>query len=291
LGASVEDQFGRYSDWNQVMGVCGPFDQPRFAFEQGRTFYQARLHLQSIRTIKRVTELAPTNFVAKVWLADLYLIFRRPDEALELLRSMRANPQAYQLDAQREQNLSRIEATALLAKGDKDDAAEVLRKALAQPEVGAAFRAVAANLYLQAGLNAEAVPLLQAVLVETPEDIRALANLGYTYLQLEKYSDAEQTLSRALELDPENGVVRLNRAIVRLRAKNYDLAETDYEVLQQQFPKAYQVWYGLGEIAFARNDLAKATAHFTECMKFTAPGTPDYLQVSNRLAAIQAGSK
>lgn len=291
LGASVEDQFGRYSDWNQVMGVCGPFDQPRFTFEQGRTFHQARLQLQSIRTIKRVTKLDPTNFVAKVWLADLYTLFRQPANSLKLVAEMRARPEVFQLDAQRDQNLARIEATAYLTMGDKSRAAEVLRQALAQPEVNSQFRAVAANLYLQAGMNAEAVPLLQAVLIESPEDIRALANLGYAYLQLEKFDDAEQTLSRALELDQENGVVRLNRAIVRLRAKRYDQAAQDYELLQQQFPKAYQVWYGLGEIAFAKKDFATAESHFTECMKFTAPGTPDYLQVSNRLATLRAEKK
>lgn len=291
VGVSVEDQFGRYSDWNQVMGACGPFDQPRFTFEQGRTFFGSRLYLQSIRAIKRVTELNSTNFVARIWLADLYNLMRGPTRALELVQEMRTNPDSYRLDDQRNLNLSRVEATALLSLGKKDQAKAVLQDTLKRPLVGDQFREVAANLYLQAGMHGEAILLLQQLVAEKPEEVRSLANLGYAYLQTEKHAQAEDVLSRAIQLDPENGVIRLNRAIVRLRAKNYDQAAQDYELLQQQFPKAYQVWYGLGEIAAARNDLTTAESHFTECMKFTTPGTPDYLQVSNRLATLRSDKK
>jgi predicted Zn-dependent protease len=98
-------------------------------------------------------------------------------------------------------------------------------------------------------------------------------------------------LTHALDLDPKNGVVRLNRAIARLRAKQYDKAGEDYMLLEDQFPSAYQVQFGLGEIAAARNDTATAAVHYEKCMKLTPPETPDYVQVSNRLAAIRAGSK
>jgi tetratricopeptide (TPR) repeat protein len=216
---------------------------------------------------------------------------RGPTRALELVQEMRTNPDSYRLDDQRNLNLSRVEATALLSLGKKDQAKAVLQDTLKRPLVGDQFREVAANLYLQAGMHGEAILLLQQLVAEKPEEVRSLANLGYAYLQTEKHAQAEDVLSRAIQLDPENGVIRLNRAIVRLRAKNYDQAAQDYELLQQQFPKAYQVWYGLGEIAAARNDLTTAESHFTECMKFTTPGTPDYLQVSNRLATLRSDKK
>jgi len=291
VAASIEDQFGRYNDWNEVMGACGPFDEPRFTFEQGRTFFSGRLYRQSLQSIKRVTELQPHHYVAHIWLADLYTMLGKPGESLEIVENIRANPSVFELNQTRELDLARVEATALFRTDQKEKAQGLLEKALDMPEVGMGFRAVAAQLFLQAGLNAEALPLLQQVVDENPTDVRSLANLGYASLQLEKYEQAKESLTRALELDPKNNVVRLNRAITLLRAKEYDAAREDYLMLQQEFPKAYQVQFGLGEIALARNDQAAAIEHFERSLNLTPVGTPDYLHVSNRLATVRAEIK
>jgi tetratricopeptide (TPR) repeat protein len=291
LAASVQDEFGKYNDWNQVMAACGPFDEPRFTFEQGQTFYNGGLYRQSIQTIKRVTQLDPTNYSAQVWLADLYTALGQPSNALEIVSLIRGEPSSFGLNPTKRLNLHRIEASALFRLNQKEPAKEILVAALKSPASDGQFQAIAAQLYLQAGMHIEALPLLESTVAAHPDDIRSLANLGYVYLQLEKFEQADQVLTRALEQDPKNSVVRLNRAITRLRSKQFDQSAEDYNLLAEQFPDAYQVHFGLGEIAAARNDVAGAAAYFEKCMKLTPPGTPDYEQVSNRLATIRSGSK
>lgn len=291
VATSVEDEFGKYNDWNQVMASCGPFDEPRFTFEQGRTFLQGGLRRQAFETVKRVTELEPTNYVANASLADMYALLGDSPKSIELINLIRSKPDAFGLDAKKLLNLDRAEATALLRSGKKEEARKLLSEAVQKPEVGGQFRAVAAQLYLQAGMHAEAVPLLESVVQQNPTDIRSMANLGFALLQLKNYDRAEEVLTQAAEQDPQNSVVRLNRAITRLRANKLDKAEEDYLTLQQQFPKAYQVQYGLAEIALARNDTAGAISHFEECVTLTPTGTPDYQMITNRLAEVRAQSK
>jgi tetratricopeptide (TPR) repeat protein len=175
----------------------------------------------------------------------------------------------------------------LFVSGDAEAGRSMLLKALGKKEADVAFRATAAQLFLQAGMHKDALPLLEAVVAQYPSDVRSLANLGYACMQLEQYERARQVLTSALELDPKNSVVRLNRAITFLRAKQYDAAKEDYLALEAQFPNAYQVQFGLGEVAAASNDTNGAIGRFESCLKLTPVGTPDYIQVSNRLAAVR----
>jgi len=290
VAPNIEDEFGKYQSWNDVMQACGPCDEPRFTFELGRTFFSGKLYRQSIQCIKRVVELEPTNYTANVWLADLYSMLGRPGESLKLVEHLRSQPEVFELTTPKTLNLDRLEATALFRQNRREDASAVLHRALQTEEPGVPFRAVAAQLFLQARMHAEALPLLKQIAEENPSDVRSLANLGYAYLQLGEYETAWKTLTSALELDPKNNVVRLNRAITLLRAKKYDAAKEDYLLLEQEFPKAYQVQYGLAEIAAANDNRTEALERFEECLKLSPPGTPDYLLISNRLAEISAES-
>ena len=241
--------------------------------------------------MKRVTELQPTNFVATIWLADLFSMLGQPAESLQIVRHVRQHRNAFGVTTTNELNLDRIEATALFSSGKKEEGKAVLAGALAKREADAQFHAVAAQMFLQNGLNTDALPLLDRMVADNPADIMALANRGYACLQLERYDDAKESLTRALELAPDNKIIRLNRAITLLRAKQYDSAHEDYLTLLKEAPDAYQVQFGLGEIAVAKNDTANAVSHFEAYLKAAPHGTPEFLQVSNRLADIKAGKQ
>lgn len=291
FSASVEDRFGKYRNWTDVISDCGPFDEPRFTFEQARVFLRNRpnpLYLQATHQMQRVTELEPRNLIAHIWLADLYSMLGRPENAMDIVRDVRKNSEQFGVNATNALELTRIEVATLFRKGEKDDAKTLLAKALKKPEAGSQFRFVASQLYLQNGLNAEAVPLLDQAIAEKPDDLMALANRGYALLQLERYDEARESLTRALDLDPKNSVARLNRAIVNLRTKQYAAALDDYDILLEQFPNAYQVRFGLGEIEAGKGNTNAAIEHFKSCLPLVPPGSPDYLQVSNRLEELKA---
>jgi tetratricopeptide (TPR) repeat protein len=287
-GSTVEERFGRNQNWNQVMGECGPFDDTQFSFEQARTYLANSLHRQALQQFKRITELDPHNLTANLWLADLFTLGGKPAEALQIVQGIRNEPQSYGLNATNELDLARVEATAYFRAKDTNHAIATLQKALSSPVAGNAFRTTAAQLYLQYGLNADALPVLDSILAENPADIPALGNRGYAYLQLGRYEAARESLNRALELDPKNNIVRLNRAITLLRSKQYDAARQDYETLSKSFPNAYQIHFGLGEIAASSNDRSSAITHFEACLKAAPAGSPDYQQITNRLAQLRA---
>jgi tetratricopeptide (TPR) repeat protein len=291
FASSVEDCFGKYRNWNDVMGDCGPFDEPRFTFEQGRTFLSGRLHRQALIQMKRVTEIDPNNLIASIWLADLYTILSQPSEAIAVVQHVRRNPSDFGLNPTNQLDLARVEISALFRSGEKEVAKLKLEQALAKKEAGSQFRLVASQLYLQNGLYPEALPLLDRAIAENPSDIMALANRGFTCLQLGQYTAAKESLTHAIELDPKNTVARLNRAITLVRLKEWDAAREDYELLLQEFPNSYQVLYGLGDVAAGKGDLTGAVRHYEESMKLTPSGSRDYLQVSNRLAELKAPKK
>lgn len=291
LATTIEDRFGRYANWNQVMSTCGPFDEPRFTFEQSRTFLAGRLHRQALQQLKRVTELDPHNLPAYVLLANLYNSINQPAEAMTIVQHIRRDPAGFGVNSTNSLDLSLIEISALFRSGNTNAAKTKLGQALTRPEVGSQFRLSAYQLFLQFGLYAEAVPLLERTTSESPSDDKAFANLGFAYMQVGLLDKALKSLNFALELDPKNIVARVNRAITLLRLKQWDAAREDYELLLQQFPNDYQIQFGLGEIDAAKNNLPGAIEHFEKALKVAPPGSPDFNQVSNRLEQLKAPKK
>ena len=74
VSRSVDDEFGKYRGWDQVVGENGPFDEPKFSFEQGLTFVRNNLYHQAAQQFDRGETLAPRNLLARIWLAQLYVV-------------------------------------------------------------------------------------------------------------------------------------------------------------------------------------------------------------------------
>ena len=54
VSKSVEDEFGKYRNWDQIIGENGPFDEPNFCYEQGRVFVRNNLYRQGAAQFERV---------------------------------------------------------------------------------------------------------------------------------------------------------------------------------------------------------------------------------------------
>jgi tetratricopeptide (TPR) repeat protein len=99
-------------------------------------------------------------------------------------------------------------------------------------------------------------------------------------------ASAIEVLSRALELDENIAPARLNRAIANLKLGNLDAAASDYETLLLQFPKAYPVYYGLGEIAMQRHETNQAIYNFQLYLSNAPPASSETRSVRRRLEAL-----
>ena len=293
LTTTIEDRFGRYANWNELIGDCGPFDEPRFTFEQSRAFLKGppSLRRQSLQQMKRVTELDPHNLTAQIWLADLYTMLSQPAESMAIVQRVRHDAREFGVNRTNDLDLARVEISALFQGGNTNAAKLKLAQSLDRPEVGSQFRLIASQLYIQNGFYAEAQPLLDRAIAENPSDLMALANRGFTCMQLGEFVPAKDFLTRAVELDPKSAIARLNRAITLLHLKEWDGALADYLILLDQFPNGYQIHFGLGEIFVGKGDTNEAILHFDKAMKLAPAGSRDFLQVSNRLEELKAPKK
>ena len=82
----------------------------------------------------------------------------------------------------------------------------------------------------------------------------------------------------------------LNRAISFLRGDKLEDAQRDYDVLQQAFPTAFQIHFGLAEIAWRRKDTNAAIRNY-QLYRANAPtNTAEAKLVRERLKELQPGS-
>ena len=118
VSKSIEDEFGKYRNWDQIIGENGPFDEPNFCYEQGRVFVRNNLYRQAAAQFDRVKALAPENLVARIWLSQLYVVSQMPGEALKLVDQIRAQPDLREAARTNRTELLFVEASAHLAQND-----------------------------------------------------------------------------------------------------------------------------------------------------------------------------
>ena len=94
----------------------------------------------------------------------------------------------------------------------------------------------------------------------------------------------------SLALDTNNYSALLNRAIASLRADKLEPAQQDYEVLQKAFPTAFQIYFGLGEIAWRRKDTNAAVRNYQLYLANAPTNSSEAKLVSARLQELKPGT-
>lgn len=291
LSKSVTESFGPYRTWNTVITEYGPFDEPNFCYEQGQVFVQGKLFRQAIHQFTRVTELDRSNLPVRLWLAQLYIMFNRPADAVQLITEIRQNENLFRVDRTNVTELMFAEGSAHLANKDPDDAQIAVKKALdkfeTDKELLPHLLETASQMYLNFGYFSNALPIINRQLQLAPENPRALVNKGYVCLQLQAYDQAIPPLTRVLELQTNNYSALLNRAIAYLRANQLDSARQDYQTLQKAAPSAYPVYYGLAEIAYQQKDTNAAIQNYELYLANGSPNADEIKFVTQRLAELK----
>jgi tetratricopeptide (TPR) repeat protein len=280
---SVEDQFGKYRSWEAVIGANGPFDEPALCYEMGRTFAKGALYRQAAQQFERVKTLAPENLAARLWLAQLFNLWRMPDKVLEIAAQIHASDVPPDLDQINQIELAYLEASAQFAKTNFDAAEQVLEGTIKRFPNDENLLTVATQLYLGHGQYSNALATINTHLRLSPDNPSALVNKGFICIQLNSYKDAIEPLSRVLTLQTNNYEALFNRAVAYLRSGNLEAAQRDYEELQKVFPNAYQIYYGLGEIAFRKKDTSSAIRHYELYLTNSPANTEERKLVSARL--------
>lgn len=133
---------------------------------------------------------------------------------------------------------------------------------------------------------------LDQVLEKYPKEPSALFMKSFVLMQQKSYDQAIEPLNRILA-QPEqtsNYVAQLNRAIAHFKVGHYEAAKSDYEAVGKGVPNAYQVYYGLAEIADHQKDNHAAIKNYELYLTNAPPNTEEAKSVTARLKELKTGA-
>lgn len=141
-----------------------------------------------------------------------------------------------------------------LERDDFDEAEALGRRALMLDPESLDARQVVASALIEQGRYEEGVPLLEEILAREPEDLVALADLGLTLFHMCEFEEAENVLSRALEIDNTDpqACYWMALCIERHGERDFDHAERYFVRAHQHGPEDYPRPVRIGRDEFHR---------------------------------------
>ncbi len=294
--ANAETRLGAYRQVDQLLKDNGPVDEPTLCCLLGLAFqrpgpYQAGLYRQAAQQFTRVKTLAPSCLPAQCMLAELFKFWAMPDEVLSLVAEIRTSPDTQPLNAREKLEVDFLEVAGYLAKSNDVKAVslmEALQTAHGEDEE-VQFRV--AELYTVYRRFSNALAVVEQRLRVTPDNNTWLWLFaeGNLYLQMGNYSNAIPPLTRALSVQTNSAKILYSRAVAYLNGGNLPGARADYQQLLTLAPTVYQVWHGLGEIAWQQKDTNAAIRYYRGCLSNSSPATVEAKLAQRRLKQLQPG--
>lgn len=168
---------------------------------------------EAINVARRAIEVSPVSYLAFYNLAALERT-RDPETAIALLeRLLQINPGFLPADI--------VRAELLLETRNVGDASEVISGVLSREPLNRRAHHIRALCFVERGLTEAARVELEYVLEANPDDVEALAALGYTWLLVGDIGEAEKHYARAFELEPGNLGVLNNYATILAEKGEY----------------------------------------------------------------------
>jgi tetratricopeptide (TPR) repeat protein len=287
LSTTTINQFGKYHSWMEMVNDNGPFDEPSFCFQNGLTLARGNgLFRQAVAAFDRVRELAPDFFPARYLLAEIYLFYRLPDRALEVLREPMEQPGKFSIGETNATALNIVIASAYFQKTNFTRGSQLLELEISHHPTNDDLLATAAQIYQLSGLFTNALAVIDHKLESTPDDPNWLYKRAYIFMQLKNYDDAVTAWNRVLLMGTNNNSARFNRAVASLYDDKLDAARADFLQLQQTFTNSFQVAYGLSEIAWRRHETNEAVRNYGIYLANANTNTAEAKAVAERLREL-----
>jgi len=284
----LEKDFGKYRNWQLILRDCGPFDEPTHRFAQAMVFGQSGLYRQSIQQFERIVQLVPDYAPARLGLAQLYVMNRLPDKALALIPAIREQFAASADSGVGSYDILKVEATALYSADRIGEAEKLLRESMDKHPKDINMLALVFQISASFRGYTNALGAVEHALKMKPDDVGALVNKGFLTIQIGDFPTAISALSAALAQDTNNVTARIDRAIAYLGNNQLDEAKKDYEILEKILPNAFQVYYGLGEIAWRRQDTNSAFKYYDLYLANAPAGTDEAKTIKERYEGLKA---
>lgn len=286
---SLLEHFGKYRNLQQVITDNGLFDEPTGCSAQGTIFSQTHLNRQAGQQFERVLTFVPDDLPARLWLGWIYLISPAPQKALPLIADLKAKSDSFADAGINPDDFFRLELVGYYRNNEPQKATQTIKAALTSNPVKTNLLGSIVQTCSSFGDFSNALAAVEKQLELTPDDVGTLINDGYLNLQLGHYAQTIPPLTRALSLQPANNAALFNRAIAYLRTDKLDEAQQDYEALEKANPKAYPVFFGLGEIAYRKKDTNSAVHYYQLYLANAPTNTEEAKSIIDRLKTLTSG--
>jgi tetratricopeptide (TPR) repeat protein len=283
---ATADEFGKYRDWNAVMNANGTFDDPSFVFANAALLARGGLMRQAVAPFARIRQLAPGNLSVRLWLAQLYLVNRLPDRALEALHDPLTDKENFGLNATNSTDINILAAACYFQKNDLPRGIELLDLEVSRHPGDNALLTSAAQAFFMRGLYTNALRVIDRRLAQVPGDPQWLFGKGYANLQLAHYDLAIASFTRVINLTTNDPTARFNRALAYLQSDQLDLARADYAELQSTYTNSYQVAFGLAEVAWRKHDTNDAIRNYQLYLANAPTNSVEFKTVHERLTQL-----
>jgi tetratricopeptide (TPR) repeat protein len=262
LSRVTSDQFGIYNNWNEVLAANGPFDETSFCFANGVWLMQGGMMRQAAVAFTRVRQLLPDNLAARLFLAQIYIVYREPDQALEALHDPITRPVRFALTEFNSKEVSLLAAAAHFEKNETGDAVALLESEIARHPDDETLLLAASRSFILRGLYSQALGVINRKLARTPNDPQWLYGKGVVSLQVSNYDDAITALNHFLDLRTNSPDALYNRGLAYFQSGRLDAARTDFRRVQSTYTNSFRVAYALGEIARHRQETNEAVRNY-----------------------------
>jgi len=277
----------QFHAWGADLTAGGPYDEPSYCFEDGLIYFQSDYIRQAIASFARVREFVPDHLPTLLSLGELYDLARLPDRALEALQEPLAHPAKFSLNETNSTELNIVAAAAYIQKTNLLRGVGLVEREIERHPEDTNLLSAAAQLYINQGLLTNALRVIQLKLDRAPDDPVWLFTRGYTFMRLNDYDQAIASLTRVLALQTNNYDALFNRAVAYLNTGRLEPARADYQQLQKAYPKAYQIAYGLGDIAWRQHDTNLALQNYDLYLANAPTNMAEFQMISQRVAGLK----
>ncbi len=136
-------------------------------------------------------------------------------------------------------------------------------------------------VYMQMGMDGEAVKFLEKAVQLLPYDYESMNNLGIVYGRLEQPGKALKNLIAALWLNPDSDAVKINLSIHYYRQREYRKAEGILKQLISEKPRDAQLHYRLAMVCKDSGDHEGAIRELNQCLVLAPQIITPYEELGN----------
>lgn len=130
-----------------------------------------------------------------------------------------------------------------------------------------------AQVLMEEGKSAEAVPILREYIHQNPRDYRGYVLLGRSYAETSQVEKAVEVLRQAVALAPSSTEAHLDLGVVEVELGHNEAGKKEFRRVLEIDPKQKEALFNLGKVLFNEEDYVPAQKMFTKYMALSPSDT------------------